>query len=96
VEDLIKSIGVPAVVVLLILQQVQNMLARRNQQPAIPEPVHKELLALAKDMLSIVRESHGWQSVEDAEGVKRMYSPMHMRERMETIERKLDSLLHKE
>jgi hypothetical protein len=93
VEDLIKSIGVPAVVVLLILQQVQNMLARRNQQPAIPEPVHKELLALAKDMLSIVRESHGWQAVEDAEGVKRMYSPMHMRERMEAIERKLDSIL---
>jgi hypothetical protein len=31
--------------------------------------------------------------VEDAEGVKRMYSPMHMRERMEAIERKLDSIL---
>jgi hypothetical protein len=93
VEDLIKSIGVPAVVVLLILQQVQNMLARRNQPPAIPEPVHKELLALARDMLSIVRESHQWQAVEDPEGVKRMYTPLHMKERLDGLEKKMDSLM---
>jgi hypothetical protein len=95
VEEVIKNLGVPAVVVLLILQQVQQMIARKNQPAAIPEPVHKELLALAKDMLTIVRESHTWQAVEDSEGVKRMYSPVHLRERIEAIERKLDTLLDK-
>jgi hypothetical protein len=93
VEDLIKSIGVPAVVVLLILQQVQNMLARRNQVSAIPEPVHKELLDLAKDMILIVRESNTWQAVEDSEGVKRMYTPLHLLEKLNMLERKLDVVI---
>ena len=62
-ED-VQSIGVAAVVALLILQQVQKMLADRSPTPPPVDELHKQLVRKVDDL-------HQWHALEDEDGVKR-------------------------
>ncbi len=83
-DELIRSLGVPAMVVILVLREVREILARKAPTSR-DSSEHREMARKLDDL-------HRWHQVEDEDGVKRWYSPKHLLERLDKSDRTIDRI----